>query len=101
MLLRPIPPVLDVAVVSWFRPVGVPGEDTPGLPRSLEWPEDTDTFLLTPNLRKLSAPALAFEAERPTMLFGLGDRAEAAPLSTSFCVFSSTAVPGMPTRKLS
>ena len=101
VLLLPRPPVPEVLVFSWFKPVGVPGEETPGLPRSLEWPDETETFLRTPNFRRLSAPALAFEAERPTMLFGFGDLAEVAPLSTSLTVFSSTAVPVMPIRKLS
>ena len=101
VLLRPMPPELEPVVLSGLRPVGVPGDETPGLPRSLEWPEETETFLRTPNLRRLSAPALAFDADRPTVLFGLGDRVAPTPLSTSLTVFSSTAVPVMPIRKLS
>ena len=63
-------------------PDGVPGLDTPGLPRSLEPRDETETLRLTaPNFRRLSAPALALDADRPS---AFGDLRDAGPLSTSF-----------------
>jgi hypothetical protein len=93
VLLRAIPPPTDPDA-SGIPEVGVPGLETPPEPR-----EDTDKLRRTPYLRRLSAPALAFEADRPTPVFG--DTGVGAPLSTSLTVFSSTAVPVMPIRKLS
>lgn len=96
VLLRVIPPPTDPGA-SGTPDVGVPGLGIP--PDPLELWEDTETFRRTPYLRKLSAPALALEADRPTPAFG--DASVGAPLSTSLTVFSSTAVPVMPIRKLS
>ena len=93
VLLRAIPPTADPGE-SGIPAVGVPGLETPPEPR-----EDTDTLRRTPYLRRLSAPALEFEADRSTPVFG--DASVGAPLSTSLTVFSSTAVPVMPIRKLS
>ncbi len=94
VLLRDMPEL----PANEVTPEGVPGLETPGLPLSLEPREDTDTLRRTPYFLRLSAPALALDAERPS---GLGERTEGGPLSTSFWVFSSTAVPDMPMRKLS
>lgn len=57
-------PPLEVVVVS-----GLPGAGEPGLGwllDALEFFDDTETFLLMPPcFRRLSAPALAFEADLP------------------------------------
>jgi len=97
VLLRAIP-APTAPPVNEVTPDGVPGLETPGLLLSLEPREDTETLRRTPYFRTLSAPALALDVDRPT---ALGDRKDGAPLSTSFCVFSSTAVPDIPMRKLS
>ena len=72
---------------------------------ALEFFDDTETFLLMPPcFRRLSAPALAFEADLPraagvARVGVMGWRW--APLCTSLTVFSSAAVPLIPTKKLS
>ncbi len=72
--------------------------------------DETDTFrLIPPNLRRLSAPALALDADRPKAAFrpfGMGPVGvvacgDGAPLWTSLTVCSSAAVPVMPIKKLS
>jgi len=71
----------------------------------VEFLDDTERFLLMlPNLRTLSAPALDVELDLPNVLLLLGvagdpGDGEGAPLWTSLTVFSSAAVPAIPTRK--
>jgi hypothetical protein len=69
---------------------------------------DTDTFrLMLPHLRMLSAPALAFDPVRPTMVFdllgvvGVPGTCDGVPVWTSRTVSGSASVPCMPMRKLS
>ena len=79
-------------------------EGVPGLVLEfLECFEDTDTFRRRlPYLRKLSAPPLALETERRTLVWVVvGARGARPPDSTALTVSSSAAVPFMPNRKWS
>lgn len=79
----------------------MPGIDTPGLLPALEFRDDKDALRRIPAVRRrLSAPALAVDAERP-MVVTLGVVTDGVPLFTSSFVFSSIAVPVMPIKKLS
>ena len=92
VLLRPNPPALPALPPNADGEAGVPGIDTFGLLRSLEFRDDKDALRRTPPvLRRLSAP----------MVVALDALTDGGPLLTSSFVFSSMAVPVMPIKKLS
>ena len=87
MLLRARPPLLPV-LPSAEGEAGVPGVVTPGLLRSLELRDDKEPFRRTPPapFRRLSAPALAVEADLP-IAAAFGVLIDGGPLLTSSLVF--------------